>query len=146
MVPKTFYSSSDQETQDIARELVSSLKSGTVICLIGPMASGKTTFSQGVGKALNIPRIVSPTYLIMREYPIASQSFLKRLYHLDLYRLKTAEEIKSFDIDEIWHSSDNLVLIEWPESMLEMLPKIRVDVVIKPTGENERQITIIKHQ
>ena len=142
---ETFLTSSSQETQDIAKNILSSLSSGTVITLTGPLASGKTTFSQGIGEALGIPRVVSPTYLIMREYSITNHPFLQRLFHLDLYRLNSVEEIKSFDLEEIWNQPENLVLIEWPENLLDLLPKKHLEVTFKSTGPTQREIKITKH-
>lgn len=146
MAEKVYLSSSDKETKEIAKTLINSLTEGTVICLVGSMAVGKTTFSQGIGSALGISRLISPTYMIMREYLISDHSFLKRLFHLDLYRLKSAEDIKAFDIDEIWNNPENLVLIEWPETLTDLLPTNRIDIFIKATGDTQREITITKHQ
>ena len=144
MAKETYISNGDIETKQIAANLINSLSSGTVICLEGVMAAGKTTFSQGVGETLNIPRIVSPTYMIMREYSIENHKVFKRLFHLDLYRLNTADEIKAFDLEEIWSQPENLVLVEWPEKFFEHLPKNRVEVQIKVTSDTEREITINK--
>ncbi len=145
MEEKTFVTSSDTETQGLAKEIIDSLTAGTTIALVGPMAAGKTTFSQGIGESLGIPRIVSPTYLIMREYPVKDHPFLKRLFHLDLYRLSSAEEIKAFDIEEIWNQPENLVLIEWPEIIESLLPKNHIGINLKPTGPTQREIKITKH-
>jgi tRNA threonylcarbamoyladenosine biosynthesis protein TsaE len=144
MAKETYVSYGDQETKQIAVDLINSLSTGTVICLEGVMAAGKTTFSQGVGVALNIPRVVSPTYMIMREYAIENHKVFKRLFHLDLYRLNTAEEIKAFDLEEIWSQPENLILVEWPEKFFELLPKNRVEVQIKVNSGTEREITINK--
>jgi tRNA threonylcarbamoyladenosine biosynthesis protein TsaE len=144
MAKETYVSYGDQETKQIAADLINSLSTGTVVCLEGVMAAGKTTFSQGVGVALNIPRVVSPTYMIMREYAIENHKVFKRLFHLDLYRLNTAEEIKAFDLEEIWSQPENLILVEWPEKFFELLPKNRVEVQIKVNSGTEREITINK--
>ncbi len=141
---EVFLTSSDRETKELAKKTIDSLTSGTVIALTGPMAAGKTTFTQGVGEVLGISRVVSPTYLIMREYSIEGHKFLKRLFHLDLYRISSVEEIRSFDLDEIWNQPENLVLIEWPEIEKSVLPKKRIDITIKSTGSDQREITIGK--
>lgn len=138
-----FISSSYQETQEIASKFVSKIEKGTTICLYGDLAAGKTTFTQGVAMALGIPRIVSPTFIIMRQYPVIGHGIIKTLYHLDLYRLNTIEEIKSFDVEEIWADPSNLLIIEWPEKFTEILPKNRIDVFLKATDDNEREIKII---
>lgn len=139
---RTFVTSSDDQTKEIAINLINSLEAGVTICLIGEMAAGKTTFSQGIGQALNLSRIVSPTYMIMREYKVEGHKFLKRLFHLDLYRLHSVEEIKSFDLEEVWSDPSHLVVIEWPEKIIPLLPSKHINVHIKSTGENQREIKI----
>ncbi len=137
-----FVSSSTEETQDIASTLISELEKGTTICLYGNLAAGKTTFTQGIAYSLGISRLVSPTFIIMREYPVTSHPVIKRLYHMDLYRLNSIDEIKAFDADEIWSDPSNLLVIEWPEKFTDVLPKNRIDIHFKATSENERQIQI----
>lgn len=134
-----------QETDEVATKLISSISSGITICLYGPMAAGKTTFTQSIGKYLGLSRVTSPTYLIMKEYKIDNHPIFKSFYHLDLYRLHSAEEIKSFDLEEIWNGPQNLLIIEWPEIIKHLLPDKRIDIAIKIASENEREITIIKN-
>ena len=141
----TFVSTSYEETRQIAQKFALQLEKGTTICLYGELAAGKTTFTQGIGKAFGLQRLVSPTFLIMRQYPVENHPVIKTLYHLDLYRLESAEDIRAFDVEEIWSSSENLLIIEWPEKFKEYLPKDRYDIFFKANGENEREIKIIKH-
>jgi len=109
------------------------------------LAAGKTTFTQGLASFLGISRLVSPTFIIMRQYPVDSHPIIKTLYHLDLYRLDSVEDIKAFDVEEIWSDPDNLLVIEWPEKFTDILPKKRVDIFFKATADNEREIKIIDH-
>lgn len=139
-----FVSTSSEETQAIAKDLVSQLDAGTTICLYGSLAAGKTTFTQGLASDLGVSRLVSPTFIIMREYPVNTHSVIKRLYHLDLYRLNSVEEIKAFDVEEIWADPSNLLVIEWPEKFIDILPKNRIDIHFKATSENQREIKIVK--
>lgn len=142
---KTFFSNSLQETQEIATKLLDSLSSGTTICLLGNLASGKTSFTQGLGKKLGISRVISPTYMIMREYEVTKHSTIKRLFHLDLYRLNSAEEIRSFDLEEIWSDPHNLVVIEWPEKIIDLLPPNHYLIKFSSTSDTQREISIIKN-
>ena len=143
---ETYISTSIEDTQEIASKLVAKLEQGANICLWGDLAAGKTTFTQGIGKYFNIPRVISPTYIIVREYPVTNHPVIKMLYHLDLYRLENQSDLKSFDLGEIISDSSNLNIIEWPEKMGEDLPKKRIDVYLKATDDNEREIKIVKHQ
>ena len=123
-----FVSGSAEETQQIASKLASGLEKGATICLYGTLAAGKTTFTQGLASSFGISRLVSPTFIIMREYPVAAHPIIKTLYHLDLYRLNSVEEIKAFDVEEIWSDPASLLVIEWPEKFVDILPKNRIDI------------------
>ncbi len=138
-----FVSSSSEETQAIATTLISNQEKGTTICLYGHLAAGKTTFTQGLASYLGISRLVSPTFIIMREYPVTTHPVIKRLYHLDLYRLNSVEEIKAFDVEEIWSDPSNLLVIEWPEKFVDILPKSRIDIHFKATADTQREIKIV---
>lgn len=142
----TFASTSYEETRKIATEFAGKLKKGTTICLYGELAAGKTTFTQGLGKAFGIGRLVSPTFLIMRQYLVINHPVIKTFFHLDLYRLNSIEDIKAFDVEEIWSNPENLLVIEWPEKLKNKLPKERFDIYFKTVGENEREIKIIERK
>jgi len=142
---KVLISTSPEDTKQIAEEFVAKLEEGTVVCLSGSLAAGKTTFSQYVGRCLGIDRMTSPTFVIMRQYPVTNHSVIKTLYHLDLYRLESPEDIKVFDLEEIWSDPSNLLLIEWPEKFLDLLPEKKIDISIKPTASTQREIIIHKH-
>jgi len=113
--------------------------------LYGDLAAGKTTFAQGIGKYLGVDRVVSPTFMIMRQYPVTNHPVIKTFFHLDLYRLDSLEDIRSFDLEEIWSDPENLLVIEWPEKLQDFLPKKRYDIYLKANSENERQIRIVSH-
>ncbi|MEM1392038.1 MAG: tRNA (adenosine(37)-N6)-threonylcarbamoyltransferase complex ATPase subunit type 1 TsaE [Cyanobacteria bacterium P01_D01_bin.116] len=103
-------------TQDLGIILGQTLKANTVILLEGDLGSGKTTLVQGLGKGLDIDEpIVSPTFTIINEY---TQARLP-LYHLDLYRLETAEII-GLNLDTYWDGIEvvpGIVAIEWAQRM-----------------------------
>ena len=141
----TFVSTSFEETREIAQNLVQKLDRGTIFCLYGDLAAGKTTFAQGIGKYLGVDRVVSPTFMIMRQYPVTNHPVIKTFFHLDLYRLDSLEDIRSFDLEEIWSDPENLLVIEWPEKLQDFLPKKRYDIYLKANSENERQIRIVSH-
>ena len=142
----TFISTSYEETREIAKKFADKLEKGTTICLYGELAAGKTTFTQGIGQSIGIDRLVSPTFLIMRQYPVTNHPIIKTLFHLDLYRLNSIEDIKAFDVEEIWSDPESLLIIEWPEKFKEYLPKTRYDIFFKANGENEREIKIHEHK
>lgn len=136
-------SKSPQETQEIARRILSNLKKGGVIALYGELGSGKTTFAQGIARALGITqRVVSPTFLIRKEYSIPTKNNIRKLYHLDLYRLQSAKEVDAIGIREIMNEQDALVLIEWPEKIIESLPTSTIHIIFEYIDETTRKITI----
>jgi tRNA threonylcarbamoyladenosine biosynthesis protein TsaE len=141
-----FVSTSVKETQGIAARLVMEMEEGTTLCLYGDLASGKTTFTQGLALPLGINRLTSPTFIVMREYPVSSHPVIKRLYHLDLYRIDSPEEIRAFDLEEITSDKSNLVVIEWSERISSILPSKRLEIHLKETDDNEREIKIFNHR
>lgn len=140
---KLYISTSVEETKEIAATVLKSLGGRSVICLYGNLAAGKTTFSQGIGDSLGIKRVVSPTYMIMRQYSLELHPVYKQLFHLDLYRLNSPDEVRAFDIDEILSDKSNLTIIEWPEKFLDILPNERCEVYLKENGPVEREIKVL---
>ncbi|MCL4390482.1 MAG: tRNA (adenosine(37)-N6)-threonylcarbamoyltransferase complex ATPase subunit type 1 TsaE [Patescibacteria group bacterium] len=107
---------------------------GQVVCLYGDLGAGKTTFVQGMARGLGIKkRIVSPTFIIVRQY--------KKLFHIDLYRLDSAANL---GLEEIMGESGNIVLIEWPEKIENILPKNHWEIRFKIVNEKTREISV-KH-
>ncbi len=141
---KVYLSTSPKDTEQIASDLLKELTPGTTICLIGGLASGKTTFTQLLGKQLGLNRIISPTYMILKEYKVKDHEFIKNLFHLDLYRTNSIDDIKSFDLEEIWDKKENLVVIEWPEKILDVLPDNHYIITFKQTGPTQREIKITR--
>ncbi len=138
----TYVTGSAEETKELAKEFAGKLKQGTTLCLFGELATGKTTFTQGLGEYFNIGRMTSPTYVIVNQYPVSPlQSPIKTFYHLDLYRLKNYWEIKAFDLDELWDQAENLIVVEWPQRLENYLPKSRYEIDFKPLGIETREIT-----
>jgi len=103
--------------------------------LEGELGSGKTVFARGVADALGIEdAITSPTFTIIKEY----EGELP-LYHLDVYRL----DGKTDDIGiEEYFTKDGIVVIEWAETIRDILPPERIDIRIKISDENKRVFVI----
>ena len=116
-----------EETQKIAGDFVRDLSPkgdiATVVGLYGDLGAGKTSFTQGVAKALNISEsIVSPTFIIMKFYPVSVGGF-DNMIHIDAYRLDKPEELLFLNWQEIISNPKNLVLIEWPERVSSIMPE-----------------------
>jgi len=137
-----YISKSPRKTWAIGREIASKMVSGEVICLYGELGAGKTTFVHGfIDYFLPGKRIISPTFIIVRHYPIKHQQ-IKNIYHVDLYRISKENEILGLGLSQWINRSDSLVLIEWAEKMGNFLPKKRMDIKFEIKSENERIINI----
>lgn len=131
-----------EETKAIGQKMAKKLKPGELIALYGNLGGGKTTFVQGLALGLGIKkRIISPTFIIIRVYDLKSKTF----FHIDLYRTKTAEDIKGLGIKEIISDDNNIVVVEWAEKLKDLLPDKRIDIHFEYLGENKRKLKIIKN-
>ncbi len=114
----------------------------SIVGLYGDLGSGKTTFTKSVAKILGIKEdITSPTFVIEKMYDIDYKSFQK-LIHIDAYRLEDPKELLALDWEQIAKNPHNLILIEWPEKVREILPENHLKVFFKFISENEREIEI----
>lgn len=131
-----------KQTQNLAAKILSLAAADqvNVVSVEGEMGAGKTTLIQGMGRELGITRnLPSPTFILVRSYELLTTPW-KNLYHVDLYRLKTAGEMRSMDLAELWQDQKNLVVIEWADRAEAVLPRKRVEVDIKVKGKDNRAI------
>ena len=138
--PLFFTTHSEEETIDLGRRIARDLPPQAVVLLIGNLGAGKTTLAKGIISALTPTppeEISSPTFTLIHEYGDA------RVYHIDLYRLDTPEQVATLGLDEIF-DRDALVLIEWGERFPHLMPEKRFEVRITPREEDRRQIELIK--
>lgn len=140
---------SSHETQRFGENFAKKLRGGEVLALVGELGSGKTTFVQGLARGLGIKqRIISPTFIIMRQYQIPA-SHLKlptsSFYHVDLYRLEDnlVNEIKNLGLYEVWGRPDTIVAIEWAEKIRDLLPQSAVWINFSAVDNNTRHIRYI---
>ncbi len=129
------------ETAKFASDLLDSLSTGTTLLLTGSLGSGKTTFTQYLGAHLGLTDLLSPTFVLLRDYPVG-HPFLKHLYHLDLYRLEDISQLRGFDLSEIWSDSQNLVVIEWAERLNQYLPEHFIRLDFKYNLDKSRLVSI----
>ena len=137
--------SNEEETKALASEILNSIKKSsdhaTTIFLNGDLGAGKTTFAKGLAGALGVTEeITSPTFVIQKIYKLKTGAPFKKLIHMDCYRLKTKEELFVLDIEEVLNNPDNLVLIEWPDKVREILAKPSEEIDFTFIDENTRKI------
>lgn len=137
---KQFISNSPEETRAIGERLGASLKAGDVVAYYGGLGMGKTAFTSGLAKGLGIHEpITSPTFALVNEYKGKYP-----LYHFDMYRVETWEDLYSTGFFDYLDTSCVLA-IEWSENVDGALPEGTIEVEIS-LGEREgqRSITIRK--
>ena len=136
------------EINAIAKEIVDDLQTGntaTVIALSGDLGVGKTTLTQQIAKELGITsNVISPTFVIMKTYELNGgrnpQAVFARLVHIDAYRLKSHTELLTLGFTELLADPHNLILIEWPEMVAEIIPKNAKHIKLSHKSEEEREI------
>ena len=122
--------SSEKKTEELASQLSKRLKPGNVVFLYGEMGVGKTTFVRYLinkfqnNDNLKITEVTSPTFNLLNEY----QLHKIKLYHYDLFRIKSNKEIKDLDLFE--NNNSSITLIEWPE-IIEKKPKNLIELIFE---------------
>jgi tRNA threonylcarbamoyladenosine biosynthesis protein TsaE len=154
---KIFKTTDSKQTQKLGEILTKDLKGGEIICLVGELGSGKTTFTQGLLKGLKIkgPH-TSPTFLIMKQYHItrnikhetkekkmlhASCFMFHDVYHIDAYRINS-NDIINLGWEEIMANPKNIVIIEWADRIKKIIPKNSLWINFKWLDENKREIIL----
>lgn len=111
-----------KETQDLAKKLLARLSGGEVLALEGDLGAGKTTFTQGLAKALGIKdKVTSPTFVLLKIYK-TKHPRIKQLVHIDAYRLNNATDLEAVGWQD-YLNKDTLVVIEWADKVKEGLPR-----------------------
>ncbi|MBU2543376.1 threonylcarbamoyl-AMP synthase [Patescibacteria group bacterium] len=151
---KPLISHSEDETKKIAGTLMLKhwdqiKESGLIIGLNGPLGAGKTIFTKGVGDFLRIAdTITSPTYSYIAEYDYQRHGVKGKLYHLDLWKIDTKEELERLEIEKLI-APHNVVAIEWWEQNQEYFKKIikkkaatLLTILLEEKSDQSRKIMI----
>ena len=138
MKSRTFHTQSEEETIALGERLAGELPAQAVVLLIGNLGAGKTTLAKGIVKGLGAAQpdeVSSPSFTLIHEYGTA-------VYHVDLYRLDRAAQAATLGLDEIFERPA-VVLIEWGERFAELMPEQRIEIRLRTTGENSREIEVL---
>lgn len=129
----------EMDTIELAQNFESEKFPNMVICLTGELGSGKTVFTKGLAQALGIEEtITSPTFSIIKEYTDCEMP----LYHMDVYRLDG--DTTGVNIEE-YFTKGGIVVIEWAETIKDVLPEERLEIKFKILDENKRLLQITPH-
>lgn len=133
---------SPEETYEFGYFLGQKANSGDVFCLVGDLGVGKTIFTKGLAKGLEIEEhITSPTFTIINEYHSGRLPF----YHLDVYRIADIEEMEEIGYEELFYG-DGVCLIEWANLIKPIIPKESTWITIEKNLEKSLDFRIIKVQ
>jgi len=114
----------------------------TVIAFHGNISAGKTTFIHALCDARQVIDIVgSPTFSIINEYFFSENGKQKKIYHIDLFRLRDEQEAIQAGIEDCLYS-DHICLIEWPEKIHSLLPDDCLHIFIEPVNAQTRKLRI----
>lgn len=117
-----------------------------IITLSGDLGAGKTTLVSHLCRYLQVPDAVSsPTFALVNEYRLTTNGKTLPLYHIDWYRLRSAEEGFHAGMGEYVEAAQRqqaYCIIEWPEKAPELLTTPHISVYIETTGPEERHMTI----
>lgn len=135
----TTHSTSVEMTERLGEALGTVVQPGEVITLDGDLGAGKTAFTRGVARGMNLrSRVTSPTFTIVNEYN--DNQGVPRLFHFDTYRLTGSDDFFDAGLDE-YFQRDGVCIIEWSTVIEDALPKNRIALEISGTG-SEREIRI----
>lgn len=124
---------------ELGRRLAGELPPRGVVLLIGNLGAGKTTLAKGIVSGLGAAvadEVSSPTFTLIHEYGDG------RVYHIDLYRLEETRQVESLGLEELF-DRDAMVLIEWGERFLQLMPAQRTEIHMRARGIDEREIEVV---
>ncbi|MFO7658095.1 MAG: tRNA (adenosine(37)-N6)-threonylcarbamoyltransferase complex ATPase subunit type 1 TsaE [Bacteroidales bacterium] len=136
---QTFFIPSLHDLPRAAKQFIELTRGYHRFAFYGKMGSGKTTFITEICNQLGAGDIVnSPSFALINEY---STNTGDTIYHFDLYRIKSIEELYDIGYEDYFYS-DAILFIEWPDIAEELLPEDTCNVTIEETTDNARKVTL----
>lgn len=131
------------QTKKFAQKVSKEPLSGALILLQGPVGAGKTTFTQALARALGVTELVrSPTFVLLKSYT-ARKGGLRRLIHIDAYRLSSFQELQDLGGIEHLGDPDTLTVVEWPKGKKLDWPNIPTYTLrLIPSGATSRRLLL----
>lgn len=147
MLETSYITHSPEETIAFAEQLAKTVEAGTIITLDGELGSGKTTFTKGFAHSLGITeQITSPTFTLLNLYSLPTPlRGIKKLVHMDAYRLKGDEEFLALGAEDFIGAPDTVSLIEWGQTISRIAHNPRLLMItFTATSPTDRTIVVKK--
>ena len=137
---RTVFSLSEEETVELGRATSRGLRGGELVLLVGDLGLGKTVFARGMALGLGIApeEVSSPSFTLIQEYGGGRLT----LYHVDLYRINSDEELATLGLEEIL-DSNAVVVVEWGEKLPPQQRRDAIVVRFHDVGEGSRRIEVL---
>lgn len=134
-----FVSRSAAQTRRLGARLGSCLRGGNIVALQGDLGAGKTVFTQGIGRGWGATApLISPTYVLIRRHERAQDKI--KLYHIDLYRINTAQEAIDLGLEELLGDPQTICVVEWANRAPKLFPDEHLWVTLRWLDEYRRAL------
>ncbi len=133
------------QTRQVARALAPLCAPGDVVLLVGGLGAGKTAFAQGFGSGLGITEaITSPTFVLVRQYPVGGRAPLRSLIHADVYRLDHLQEIVDLGLGQLVEDG-GVALVEWGDAAEPVLGQgsLTVELAVADDDDDDRRMITV---
>jgi tRNA threonylcarbamoyladenosine biosynthesis protein TsaE len=141
VIERRFRTRSVEGTIALGERIAEMLTAPKLVILRGEVGAGKTTLVKGIAAALGAATeddVTSPTFTIVHEY----EGTRVRLFHLDLYRLETEEQIAVLGLDEMAGYDNALVLVEWGDRFESIVRRADAEIYMEHGDEDERGLLV----
>jgi len=139
---KTIIARDPIEMEEIGIGIAEDLHDGSLVSLVGPLGSGKTTLTKGIAKGLLITEIVSsPSYLLARTY-VGRLT----LHHIDAYRISSLAEFAEVGLDAYLPPEEGVSVVEWPDRIEGLVERSDVYVRIELLDEDARRVHVTQRE
>jgi tRNA threonylcarbamoyladenosine biosynthesis protein TsaE len=140
-MPIALTTATADDTRAVGAALASILAPGDVLLLTGDLGAGKTTLTQGIAAGLGAAEhVASPTFTLVREYasgrlPVA---------HVDVYRLRRAQDVLDLALDELEGGHDGVLIVEWGDAVADLLgpERLRIELTAPDPVAERRSIDL----
>ena len=130
------------DIHQIATEFWNVVNNATVLAFYGEMGSGKTTFIHALCDVKKVKDVVgSPSFSIINEYVFDENGEEKKIYHIDLYRVKDEEEARLAGVEDCLYSG-NICLVEWPAKASSLFPDNSLNIHLQTVNPETRRLII----